>query len=129
MALPLVLAVAELPIGVGGLDGPGRNVTSGGRTAPRVWAVGARDGKGLTMWDASQKPTVAGPKTAGCHWCQSDDAGTGTIWTVHPVPARVSNCWLQPVVKLSWRRSYGGTLGPAGKIHARRTPSVHHKGV
>ena len=47
------------------------------------------------------------------------------IRTVRPIPARDSDCRLQPIAK----PSCGGTLGPAGEIHARRTPSVHHKGV
>ena len=49
--------------------------------------------------------------------------------TVRPVPTRESDCGLQLVARPSWRQSYGGTLGPTGKIHARRTPCVHHKGV
>ena len=51
------------------------------------------------------------------------------IRTVRPVPARESDCGLQLVAKPSLRQSYGRTLGPAGEIHARRTQSVHHKGV
>ena len=43
--------------------------------------------------------------------------------------SRESDCGPQLFAKSSWRLSYGGTLGPAGEIHARRTPSVHHKGV
>ena len=36
-----------------------------GRAVPCVWEVEARDGEGLTARAESQRPAVAGPKTAG----------------------------------------------------------------
>ena len=65
MALPRALAVAEFRIGSRGVDGPGCTATSGGRAAPCIWAVKALDGEGLTARAESQRPAVAGPKTAG----------------------------------------------------------------
>ena len=123
--LPQTLAVAEFHVGGHGLDGPGRNESHGDRAAPCVWAVEAHDDKGLLVQAAPQSPAVAGPKTAGGHWLQPDDAGAGMIWTVRQIPA----CGLQPVAKSSWRRSRGGPFGPAGGIHPRRTPFAHDKGV
>ena len=55
------------------------------------------DGKGLLVQATLQSPAVVGPKTAGGHWCQPDDAGAGMIWTVRLVLASVSGCGLQPV--------------------------------
>ena len=89
-------------------------------------------------------PRLRGPRPQAVNDFTCDDAGTGMIQTVrpvpvlvsdcglqlvandftvmirtmHPVPARVSDCGLQLLAKLSWRQSYGGTLGSAGEIHA-----------
>ena len=64
-------------------------------------------------------PAVAGPKTAGGQSFHRADVGAGMMRTARPVPARESDCGFQLVARLSWRQSYGGTLGPAGEIHAR----------
>ena len=63
---------------------------------------------------------VAVPTTAGGQSLHCDDAGAGMIWTEHPVPERETDCGLQLFAKSSWQQIYGGTLGPAGEIHARR---------
>ena len=85
----------------------------------------------VTGWMVQVVPrrAVAGPKTASGHWCLPDDAGAGMVWTVRPVPTRVSDCGLQPVAKPSWRRSWGGPFRPAGEIRPRRAPSAHDKGI
>ena len=117
--LPRMLAVAELHVSGRRLDGPGRTASRGDLVAPCVRAVEARDGRGLLVQAALRSPAVAGHKTASGHWCLPDDAGVGMIWTVRPVPVRVSDCGLQPVAKPSWRRSWGGPFGPAGEIRPR----------
>ena len=119
MVLPRLLAVAELHVGGRRLDGPGHTLSCGDRAAPCVRAVEERDGKGLLVQAVLRSPAVAGLKTARGHWCLPDGAGAGMIWTVRPVPARVSDCGLQPVAKPSWRRSWGGPFGPAGEKRPR----------
>ena len=99
------------------------------RPAPCARAVEARDGKGLPGQAALRSPTVAGPMTASGHQYLHDDAGVGMIWMVCPVPARASGCGLQPVAKPSWRRSWGGPMGPAGESGRRQTPPGHDKGA
>ena len=74
-------------------------------------------------------PAVAGPKTVGSQSFHCTDAGAGMTRTARPVPARESDCGLQLVARPSWRQSGGGTLGPAGEIHARRTLRVHRRGI
>ena len=99
------------------------------RAVPRVLAVELRDGEGLTARAESWMPAVAGPKTAGGQSFRCTDAGMGMMRTARPVPASESDCGLQLVARPSWRQSCGGTLGPTGEIHARRTLRMRRRGV
>ena len=126
---PRILVAAERPGVSPGRVGPGRTESRGDRTVPCARAVEARDGNGLPGQAALRSPVVAGPMTASGHQYLHDDAGEGMIWTVCPVPKLASGCGLRPVAKPSWRRSWGGPMGPAGESGPRRTPPAHDKGA